>query len=441
MKKVFQIVTILCVLSSSISAQWTVDSVSMAPGYSNSVFYALGNGIQQTSPSANWHLAFSLNILDSASVFANHFQGQAALVKVFNIHKPISAWTSVSINDTTGADTLYSGNNGWYEGAFNQIPSANIFNFGWGTYDLATHVIRGDSMFLLQSGPKFYKFAIDSLDAIPYVWHIRVEEISATATVQSYTINKSNFTNRLFAYFNLDSGLALDREPAISSWDFQFLNYPQYLQAGPQSAWRGVTGALVNRGTAVAKAAMVHVDTAMNNYTQMVGGASAPTWWPANWEKAPYTTIGYDWKNFDYINNVYILPDSLSYFISAKNDTVYQLQFLSFGGGANGDIKFQYRPMGSSPLQVSDLNNLGALSLYPNPAASSTHIMFNAKQNSVANLSITGLNGQRVYQQPYNVQPGLNVMAVDIHNLPAGTYIVQLQDKVSAVSYKLTVTR
>ena len=62
--------------------------------------------------------------------------------------------------------------------------------------------------------------------------------------------------------------------------------------------------------------------------------------WLANWDKNPYSTIGYDWKSFNLGTFQYDILDSLSYFVAAKNDTAYQLQFLEFPGGSTGNIKF-----------------------------------------------------------------------------------------------------
>ena len=94
-----------------------------------------------------------------------------------------------------------------------------------------------------------------------YDWNIRVEKFDLIGMTHTYTVSKSSgYSNRMFAYFNLNSAQAYDREPHVNSWDMQFITYPTYVFAGPNSSYRGVTGALTNRGIAVAQADMLDVD-------------------------------------------------------------------------------------------------------------------------------------------------------------------------------------
>ncbi len=446
MKKVLQVLTILVLSYTSVSAQWVTDSVSMGPGYSNNIFYGMGTGVQKTSPASNWHIAFSMNGKDSASVFANQ-QGNSTqfFTRVYNINRPITAWDSVTQADTLGSALLYNGDKSWYQGAFNDVPSSSVVDFGWGTYDqFLTHKFLGTRLFIIETGGKFYKFAIDSMNPFTYDWAFRIESLSPSIPTQTaFTLSKANgYNDRIFAYFNIDSGAAYDREPAISTWDFQIVGYPTYIPAGPQSAWRAVQGVLTNRGTAVAKANMIDVDVAQTDYKNIFSPIFAPApAWINNWENNPYTTIGYDWKTFDLGSFMYLIPDSVSYFISAKNDSVYQLQFLGFGGSMNGNIKFRYRNMGSSPVAVKDYETLGALEIFPNPATTQVNILLNAKENTEARLTVTALNGQVVINQVQKITTGLNALQLNTANLPTGNYVVSLQDETGAVHKKMTVIR
>lgn len=443
MKKGLQILIALLVITSTASAQWVIDSVSMGAGYSNNIFYSLGSagGIQKTEPSSNWHLAFSMNALDSASVMANQQGSLADYVKVYNIHRPVSDWANVALSDTATADTLYNGSAGWYQGAFNQINNASAFNYGWGTYNIVTHKIAGDSLFIVKTGNDFYKLSIDSLNPITYDWYIRLQKMDLIALPQAYTISRSSgYTNRLFAYFNLDSAQAYDREPDVNSWDFEFIQYPTYIQAGPNTSWRGVTGALHNRGRAVAEARNIEVDAAQADYMAMMPGVSGPAW-INGWESTPYTEIGYDWKVFNMGTFQYDIPDSLSYFVSSVDDTVYQLQFLEFPGGASGNIKFRYRAMGSSPVAVTDYDVFAKASIYPNPASNQVNFLFNASKATEATLQITSMNGQTVYQAAKKVDAGLNAWQINTSNLTAGHYIVTLSNRDGMTYQKMTISQ
>lgn len=444
MKKLIQILTVLIVSTNSLSAQWTVDSVSMSPNYESNIFYSLGSPgvVQQSVSSSDWHLAFSMNALDSASVMANQKGGLGDFVKVYNIHRPISDWSNANLGDTATAERLYNGLNGWHEGAFNQIPNASAFNYGWGTYNISSHKIKGDSMFIVKKGNDFYKFAIDSLNPITYDWYIRVQKFDLIGMTHNYTISRSSgYTNRLFAYFNLDSTSAHDREPDVANWDLQFITFPAYIQAGPNSSYRGVTGVLHNRGRSVAEARSIDVDDAQTAFLPTISQPLTGPAWASGWESAPYSEIGYDWKDFNLGTFQYDVPDSLSYFISAVNDTVYQMQFLEFPGGATGNIKFRTRPIGLSPVAVKNIEVFSKPSLYPNPAQNQVNFLFNASKNTEATLVITAMNGRTVHRNSKIVNAGLNAWQFNTSNLSSGHYVITLSNAQGVTTQKMTISR
>lgn len=439
MKKVLQVLAVLIIISCTVSAQWVTDSVTMGPGYSNNIFYGMGSGVQKTSSATDWHLAFSMNALDSASVFVNQ-RGNSTVfdTRVYDVARPISDWANVSYSDTLTGTLLYNGSDSWHQGALNGTPAPSVFDFGWGTYSPVTHLFTGTRLFIIETGGDFYKLAIDSMNPFDYNWFFRLESLAPSMPpTASFTVSKSNgFNDRLFAYFNIDSGVAHDREPDVNTWDLEFIGYPTYIAAGPQSAWRAVTGVLTNRGTSVAKADMIDVDDAMTAYQ----GWAAP--WITDWENNSYTTIGYDWKTFNLGTFSYLVPDSISYFVCGKNDTVYQLQFLEFGGTQNGNIKFRHRNLGvCTPVAVNDISVFGEAVLYPNPSNNQTRLMFNASGNTNATLSIVGMNGQVIFKSVKNVTSGLNVFDINTSNISVGNYVINLQSDRGIMHKKMTVSR
>jgi hypothetical protein len=436
MRKILQVLTILILAGSTVSAQWVTDSISMGPNYADNIFYKFGSGIQKTSSSSNWHIALSMNALDSASVFANQKGSLADFVKVYNIHKPIADWSSVNLSDTLNAGFLYNGDDGWYQGAFNQIPNPSAFNYGWGTYNISSHKITGDSVFIVRTGNGFYKLAIDSLNPLTYDWNMRVEQIDVAGMTQTYSVSKSNgYADRLFAYFDLDNAQTTDREPDVNSWDMQFITYPTYVFAGPNSSYRGVTGALTNRGIPVAEASMIDLDDARNDYQN----APSPSW-QAGWESNAYSTIGYDWKSFNLGTFQYDILDSLSYFVKSQSDSVFQMQFLEFPGGTTGNIKFRYRYVGA-PVSVNDIQPFAKPSIFPNPASDQINILFNATISSPAELNIMDMSGRVVYKTTKKVNNGLNVWTLNTASFPAGHYVIRLGNDEAVVQQKMTLSK
>jgi hypothetical protein len=423
MKKIVQLLTVLLVTSFTMNAQWMNDSISMGPNYANNIYYTFGgSGIQKTEPSNNWHLAFTMSALaDSAAVFANHQSGNE-FVKVFNIHQPISAWSSVTLSDTMSGDRMLAPYKGWYDGTFNQISHPSAFNYGWGTYKFSSHDIIGDSMFIVRVGTDYYKFAIDSLQKFG-------------DAVQSYSVSKGNgFNDRLFAYFDITSGQSLDREPNVNDWDVEFITYPSYIPAGPGVGWYAVTGVLNNRGLGVAEARQFDLDDAKNDFD---GGSAS---WANDWKKNNITTIGYDWKRFNSTSMTFAIADSLSYFIESKSGKVYQVQFTDFGGFMTGKANFRYREV-STPLSVAKTDFIGEPSLYPNPAQNSTTVLFKSVKASELRLTITGLTGQVLHQSLRKATSGLNAWELDTSSLPSGNYVISLSNSEGATHQKMTITK
>ena len=66
------------------------------------------------------------------------------------------------------------------------------------------------------------------------------------------------------------------------------------------------------------------------------------------------------------------------------------------------------------------------LMLYPNPAESHTVAQVSVRQAVSGTLVIMDINGQRVYQAKWNLQPGVNQLSLPVYGLAGGNYIVRL---------------
>lgn len=440
MKQILSILFLLTLASFGASGQaWTNDTITMNPGLSQNVYYQMSsNGSVKNEPSTNWHLALSLSISDSASIFANHGAGNE-FTKVYNIHKAAADWNNIVLGDTANADALYNGSESWHQGAFNDNPNPSGFHFGWGVYNPADNVIRGDSVFIVRTGTAHYKFMVDSLvSQAPYTWHLRVQKFDLIGMTQTYTVvGAPTYSDRLFAYFNLDSGQDLDREPAIDDWDLVFTTYPEEVFGGPppqQLALYAVTGALSNKGILVSEVQNMDVDDAFNDgYNQF---------WNAPPAKA-INTIGWDWKNppMGPPPAAYTMVDSLSYFIKNKANDIYQLQFLGYGGSTTGEIIFRKRLLGSV-VAVNDVNNqIEDYKLFPNPANASANLVFTANEAAMANVTIYDFNGRAVKSMNKQASNGLNAWNINTSELANGTYIIHLSVGDGFVKEKMTILR
>ncbi|MBL7754656.1 MAG: T9SS type A sorting domain-containing protein [Chitinophagaceae bacterium] len=427
MKKIATSLLILLGLVNHSNAQipaWIEDTVSIAPNYANDVFYSLKNDEIRTEASKNWHLAFSLSIADSAAVWANH-NGGTSFVRVFNIHKDSSQWNTVTLGDTASADLVFNNDQGWFQGAFNAIPSADPFNYGWGKYDPTSHNIIGDSLFIVRANGVYYRVFIQQLESMIMKWTFKVGDFSGNET--THTISKTpDYTNRLFAYFDLAAAVDSNREPDINNWDILFTRYTTNAPGSGSGTWNNVVGVLKNKGVNITRVPVTHVDTAFLNNASYYG----------NWNPA-ISAIGYDWKTFVF-PNAWEIADSNSYFIEDKSGNFWQMQFLNFGGSPTGQVIFRKRMV--APVFVQDVNSaVNRYEIFPVPTNNVLNIMLDAKQAQNASIQLMDLSGRTLTQYPIHLNSGFNQYVVPVSGLAIGNYWLKITGRNLSLTHQITV--
>lgn len=391
----------------------TPDTVRLGAGYANQAWYSLENGIVGTAHAKdNWDLAFEINGGQSASILANTQKANFALYKA-----PFSAlqWASV---DTVGIKTWPTLNNSdksWGAGAFNSTTNPNDpFDFGWGKYDMNTHFITGDSVYVVKISASVYKkLTIDNLGGGSY--NFTFADIDGT-NEKSAAIAKTSYPGKNFAYYSLATGTALDREPAATSWDFTFVKYIAFVSMGGPAIPYPVTGILQNKGVKVAQ-----IDDAedVKTYADSTGRLFS----------AEINTIGYDWKSFDMVSSTYKIKAKQVFFVKDKAGKYWKVVFSGFASG-NGQFSFTKEPL---VAVVTGLENetgveVGAFAVYPNPASGeNVSLLFDARANmSNAKVNISDAQGTIIYSEEVNVASGIQNHEVAISNLKSGIYFVSV---------------
>lgn len=390
------------VLLTGLRAQTPV-TVSIAPGYADQVWYSLQNGVVGTAPVNNWDLAFEIQGF-TASVLVNT---QKAGVEVVKSPFSIAQWSSV---DTTGLSTwprAHNADTSWSFGALNQGPFADEFDLGWGNYNMITHVVAGDTIFLVRLGSGTWrKLRIDGLATGTYTFtHANIDG-SDELTGQ---INKAAYSTKNFAYWDLETHAAVDREPANDSWDLTFVKYVSFI---PQPY--GVTGVLQNKGIEAAR----------------VSGVPPAD---ADWTTAAYNphinTIGFDWKRFDMQTFQWVIEDSLSYFVKDQVGGVWHLVFTGFGGSTSGTVDFTQGLVSATGLAEND--RTPELRTWPNPSLDG-RVTIDAGDVRVLGLDVLDAAGRVVRSgDAVNLSP----FTLDLQGLGAGMYSLRLAtDRGTAVA-------
>ena len=88
----------------------------------------------------------------------------------------------------------------------------------------------------------------------------------------------------------------------------------------------------------------------------------------------------------------------------------------------------------TGPVVLSSVNNTIAeanhhLYIQPNPATDYLNIMFSAKENAAYTVRVHDMLGRMVYSRAINGMEGNNTFTIDLKGIPAGNYIMSLENK------------
>ncbi|MBK8847479.1 MAG: T9SS type A sorting domain-containing protein [Bacteroidetes bacterium] len=405
-KFIFAPIIIFSISFNCINAQpGTPNQVSVQAGYVSEIFFDCSTGNQVSVPKNNWELAFSINAYSAGVHINSNYGVHAYVVSGANTGDFATLDTTNNIN----WNELYNTDTSWYWGAINRnYNPANMFNYGWGTYNIITHNVVGDSLYLLKlvangSPDVYYKLWIQSRNlAGDYTFRYATLNNSFDTTV---TISKSPYANKTLIYYSLRTGQIVDREPANTDWDITFNRY--YADQGI-NFYYPVVGALANEGVMVAEARGVDVNQVQaSNYMSSFN--------------SQINVMGYDWKTFS--GNSWSIEDSLTYFIKDKNGAIFQLTFTGYGGLSNGNIDFNLLFIPTSINAVNDQSG-GIVGFINNETNLS--ILVNSPLTTNAELQLINLNGQVLLSEQLSLSNGLNNTSIKKTNLSTGLYFVTI---------------
>ena len=400
--------TLLCLILISAAAQsQTIDTVSIGPSYSNQVYYSLENGIQSSTVKNDWDIAFETGTSMGISILINAATG----TELFVYPGDTTDWSSL---DTTGMRAnwtrRYNSDTSWSFGAFAQDQSG--FFVGWGTYNMITHVITGDKVFVIKlSNGVYQKIWIKSLTGGVYTFRHATLNNSMDMI---HSVKKADYSTRNFAYFSLQNHIAQDKEPPTTDWDLFFGQYTAFIP----SAYL-VTGILQNNGVRAEKAYPVNDPTTYTDHSAF----------PFQKE---INTIGYDWKTFNMSTMDYEIADSTVYFVHTATGDIWKMVFLDFEGSSTGNVIFTKEHLRFAG--IDDAKQL-AFQFYPNPASDVLNIVLPSEEKF--QMDIIDLSGKLVYQKVISSPSPL--ISVHLPVLQDGLYVIRLSNPHGSASRRLMI--
>lgn len=382
------------------------DTVLMNPGYTHEVYYSLTSGTKASVLRNQWDIAFRTAIL-SASIITNDGSG----VVLYTYPKSdTSGWNALDTAGINNWKKLYNSGADWEMGAFNTHTKGQ-FDYGWGVYNVVTHNLTGDSIYVvkLRNG-QFVKLIISGKASAQNKYTIKYANLDGQGEKQS-VIDCAPFTSRNFLGYSISDSKVIDFETIdANSWDLLFT---KYMYKYPDGTPYNVTGVLSNYNTGVNKFHPVAPDFRL---------------WSAETMDSSRTAIGYDWK---YLDNsfAYHIVDSLVYFVQDKSGNIHKLAFKEFSGSAKGRIVLEREAISAAGKNENKYFALQA-TVYPNPVQDFVNLIINPEKVSELHVSISDISGRQVFSAYYPVQPEmLNTIQIHSSGLPTGVYMFKAQAK------------
>jgi len=391
------------VLIKSSSSQTIIyDELTMNPGNSDMVFYSIENGAVSSINQSSWDLAFDVSPMGS-TIRINGGSG----CELF-LYGGLETWENVDTSMIETIPNLYNDQSNWGIGAYSQ-GGDGMFDIGWGLYDVVTHIVTGNKVFIIKLGDgTFKKTKIISLEAGEFIYVYA--NIDGTDS-QEISVVQSDYPDKNFVYFDFENGMLMDIEPENNTWDLVFLKYIADLGGG---FYYPVTGCLSNKNTSV----------------QEVDGLFDPFYesdFSSELMSDLADEIGYDWKDYDMELGVYNVADDRCYFISEENGSVWRVVFTTFEGSETGNIELGIILEQPAVNEINDLNssdNLNGMVLYPNPT-SSENVNLEIKNNINATVYIYNSMGS-IASAPLRVNENSSIN-IQVNDLSKGVYIVEVR--------------
>ena len=387
------------------------NQVSLSSGYSNQSFFSMQNGEVLNIANNNWDVAFSTDAF-SSTIRINDGKG----VELYTYHLgDTSSWGAIN-NSTPNIliNPMYNSDTDWDYGAFsnNQISG---FDYGWGIYNLQTHQIIGDSLFLIKTvNGNWKKLWLEKKVSGEYLF--KYANLDGTVET-SKSILASSYNNKRFIYFSLDNNIVLDREPITTEWDITFTKYITPVQGTPYS----VTGVLLNTGIEVAEADGIANQLFYTDYM-------------AHTFTTDINTIGYDWKTFQ---GTYILDTDRCFFLRDYQQNIWRIFFTNFDGMSTGNIEFNTELL--STTSIENINKNKVFSIYPNPATKTQAItLIYDMQDENGIVTVFDLIGREIYNSILDSN-GLKIHTIPSNILNDGTYIISLNINGRILNEKIIV--
>ncbi|MDB9882296.1 T9SS type A sorting domain-containing protein [Bacteroidia bacterium] len=334
------ITSLFLILSFSAFAQ-TSDSIIPASG-ALEVYYDFETQTKTSVTRTSWDIGLTTNPR-GASIIINEMVG----VELFLYSMDINEWETLDTNGMSW-DNLYNSQSTWDEGAFSNQGTSHP-DYGWGVYNMNTHDIVGNRIFIIRTAEGFYlKMVVEKLSPSGD-YTFKTAKLDGS-DLKNHSFSKSANAAKNFGLLDLLTGDFVTTNPERKDWDILFTKYITTVIQGPASRDMLVSGVKLNVNCRVAERSG---DVTSDDTTNLS--------WSTN-----ITEIGYDWKAFDRDNYKYDITPDLAYFVSTENGAMYKIWFTKYTLGS-GNFFFNTKQLKEGVLSTNNIQKLNT-QVYPNPS-------------------------------------------------------------------------
>lgn len=401
----------LLLLFITTSRAQTFQEISCGAGYNKQSYVSLATGEQKTVDNDAWDIAFTAYGVQDAGIFINESSGSISgqnipVVEVY--YTDDSDFNTVFDVAKLKDNSLLNDELSWNYGAFNGTrDTLNPFDFGWGSYEPASHGVVGNQVFVLKLRNGTYKkLIIESLIGTNYI--IKYANLDGTNLVSKTLSKTADSYGKGFVFYNLSTNSIVD---VLPSYDYDLM-YGRYISIakdpnGTIVQQYNVTGVLT--GPKVLSVMADGVDVNNVSYKDYQDQLSSRL-----------DVIGYDWKSFT--GTGWELDADRVFFLQSKDKTVWKLQFIDFEGSSTGTAVLTKENIGI--FNATTDANIASI-VYPNPTADFIYIM---TDRELQNIHCYDVNGRRVdFRHTVVSEDQFYVYSIDVKSLQGGIYIVKGQ--------------
>lgn len=131
------------------------------------------------------------------------------------------------------------------------------------------------------------------------------------------------------------------------------------------------------------------------------------------------------------------ISSSLNGYVRLYNDEDIELDELLLE--KSGEYRSDFGTYSLS--NIDKVLNVNSLSVYPNPASTTSIVEFNMVKSTKVNFILTNTIGQIVWSETENVSTGNQVKEIKVSNIPNGVYFLQLQTDEGTATKQIAIQR